>query len=62
MGQRISDIQIRGQAMHPGKRYKVTGWASLREADGPPAYDVVAGYLRSLKRVKIDPRPSVRIL
>jgi S-sulfosulfanyl-L-cysteine sulfohydrolase len=62
MGQRISDIQIRGQAMHPGKKYKVTGWASLREADGPPAYDVVAGYLRSVKRVKIDPRPSVRIL
>jgi len=62
MGRRISHIQIRGRAMDPGKKYKVTGWASIGEADGPPAYDVVADYLRSTKRVKIDFRSRVRIL
>jgi hypothetical protein len=37
------------------------GWASLGEADGPPAWDVVAGHLRALKRVRLDPRPRVRV-
>jgi sulfur-oxidizing protein SoxB len=62
MGKRITDIRIGGQPMAPGRKYKVTGWASLSEADGPPAYDVVADYLRSVRRVKLDPRPRVQIL
>jgi sulfur-oxidizing protein SoxB len=62
MGKRITDIRIGGQPVAPGRKYKVTGWASLSEADGPPAYDVVADYLRSVRRVKLDPRPRVQIL
>jgi molybdenum cofactor synthesis domain-containing protein len=33
----------------------------IREATGPPAWDVVADYLRSVKRVRIDARPRVRV-
>ena len=62
MGQRISDIRIGGQPLDPNRRYKVTGWASLRQTDGPPAFEVVAGHLRSLKRVRIDPPARVRTL
>ena len=62
MGKRISDMRIGGQPMDPDRKYKVTGWASLSEADGPPAYDVVADYLRSVRRVKLDPRLRVKVL
>ncbi len=62
MGQRISEIGIGGRPMDPGKKYRATGWASVGAADGPPAYDVVAEYLRSVKRVTIDPGPRVRVL
>ena len=30
--------------LEPARRYKATGWASLGEADGPPAWDVVADH------------------
>lgn len=62
MGKRITQIRVGGKAMDPSRRYKATGWASIGEADGPPAYDVVAEYLRSVKRVKLDARPRVKIL
>ena len=62
MGRRIQDIRVGGRPLDPARRYKATGWASLGEADGPPAWDVVAAHLRSLKRVRIDPRPRVRVI
>jgi sulfur-oxidizing protein SoxB len=62
MGRRITDIRVGGRPLDPAGRYKATGWASLGEADGPPAWDVVADHLRSLKRVRLDPRPRVRVL
>jgi sulfur-oxidizing protein SoxB len=62
IGKRITDIRIGGQPMDPGRKYKVTGWASLIEANGPPAYDVVADYLRNVQYVRLDPRPRVKIL
>jgi sulfur-oxidizing protein SoxB len=52
---------VGGRALETTRRYKATGWASLGEATGPPAWDVVADYLRSVKRVRIDPRPRVRV-
>src|SRR5581483_4323597 len=42
LGRRIKDVRVRGRALEPGRRYKATGWASLAEANGPPAWDVVA--------------------
>jgi sulfur-oxidizing protein SoxB len=62
MGRRILDIRIGGRPLDPARRYKATGWASMGEADGPPAFDVVAAHLRSLKRVRIDPRSRVRVI
>ena len=61
-GRRIRDIRVGDRPLDRGRRYRATGWASLGEADGPPAFDVVADYLRSVKRVRIDPRRRVRVL
>lgn len=62
MGERITEIEVGGKPMEPKKRYKVTGWASMMEVDGPPVFNVVADYLRSAKRVKIDTRPRVKVM
>jgi len=61
VGKRIFDIRVAGRPLEPARRYKATGWASLGEADGPPAWDVVADHLRSVRRVKLDPRARVRL-
>jgi len=62
IGRRIRDVKIGGRPLEPGRRYKATGWASLGEADGPPAWDVVAAHLRGLRRIRMDPGPRVRVV
>jgi sulfur-oxidizing protein SoxB len=62
LGRRIRDVRIGGRPLAPARRYRATGWASLREADGPPVWDVVADHLRAVKRVRLDPRPRVRVV
>ena len=63
MGRRISEIKVRGKSLAPDRRYKAASWASPGpQAAGPPAFDVVADHLRSLKRVKLDRRPRVKVL
>jgi len=62
IGRRIRDVRVGGRALDPARRYRATGWASLGEADGPPVWEVVADHLRALKRVRLDPRPRVRVL
>jgi sulfur-oxidizing protein SoxB len=62
MGRRITDIRVGGRPLDPARRYKATGWASLGEADGPPVWDVVADHLRSVKRVRIEPRARVKVV
>ena len=61
VGKRIFDVRIGGRLLEPARRYKATGWASLGEAEGPPAWDVVADHLRSVRRVKLSPPARVRI-
>ena len=61
-GRRIRDVRVGVRALEAGRRYKATGWASLGEANGAPAWDVVADHLRAQKRVKLDPRPRVRVV
>ena len=61
-GERITDIRVGGKPLEAQKQYKAAGWASLREVDGPPAFDVVADYLRRVKRVKVDTRSRVRVV
>jgi sulfur-oxidizing protein SoxB len=62
MGRRITEIRVAGRYLEPARRYKATGWASLGEADGPPAWDVVADHLRAARRIRIDARPRVRVV
>ena len=63
LGRRISDVRVGGRPLEPARRYKAAGWASVgAEADGPPAWDVVADHLRRLGRVKLDPRARVRVV
>ncbi len=62
MGRRVRDIRVAGRPLDPARTYKATGWASMTETDGPPAWDVVADHLRALKTIKIDPPKRVRVL
>src|SRR6266446_4541072 len=62
MGRRITDVRVGGRPLDPARRYKATGWASLGEASGPPAWDVVAAHLRSVGHVRLEPRPRVRVV
>jgi S-sulfosulfanyl-L-cysteine sulfohydrolase len=60
-GRRVSDMRIGGRPVDANRRYKATGWASMTEVDGPPVFDVVANYLRSVKRVKVDASKRVSV-
>ncbi|HVL57145.1 MAG TPA: thiosulfohydrolase SoxB [Burkholderiaceae bacterium] len=60
-GQRISDLRLGDEPLDPQRRYKATGWASMMEVDGPPIFDVVADYLRSVKQVQADPGSRIRV-
>lgn len=62
MGRRIGDVRVAGSPLQASRRYRATGWAALGEAEGPPAYDVVAAHLRAAGRIRVDPRPRVRVL
>jgi sulfur-oxidizing protein SoxB len=62
MGRRIQDIRVGGKPLQASRRYRATGWASLGQADGPPAFEVVAAHLRAAKRVRISPRARVRVV
>ncbi|MBI4638748.1 MAG: thiosulfohydrolase SoxB [Candidatus Rokubacteria bacterium] len=61
-GRRISEVAVGGRALDLARSYKVTGWASRRDVDGPPAYDVVMDYLGSVKRVDIPVPRRVKVL
>ena len=53
MGQRISDMTMKGKPVEAGKTYIVAGWAPVAEgATGEPVWDVVASYLRDVKVIK----------
>jgi sulfur-oxidizing protein SoxB len=62
IGRRIRDVRVNGRALDPARRYRAAGWASVGEANGPPVWDVVADHLRAIKRVRLAPRPRVRVL
>ena len=53
MGQRISDMHLKGQRIEARKKYKVAGWASLSEAQNlsgtEPIWDLVARDLKERK-------------
>jgi sulfur-oxidizing protein SoxB len=52
IGGRISDLRLAGKPLQADKRYKVAGWAPVREGvTGEPIWEVVGRYLRGQKRV-----------
>jgi len=53
IGNRISDLELKGQPLDPVKTYKVAGWASVNpQADSlPDIWDIVASYLRDQKEI-----------
>ena len=60
-GTRIHAVRVRGRPLDAARRYRTAGWASLAEPEGPPVWDVVAGHLRAVKRVRLEGRGRVRI-
>ena len=52
IGGRISDLRLAGKPIEASKRYKVAGWAPVREGvTGEPIWDVLERHLRSMKTV-----------
>ncbi|HYR33117.1 MAG TPA: thiosulfohydrolase SoxB [Burkholderiales bacterium] len=52
IGRRISEMRLRGEPVEADKRYKVAGWAPVREGvGGEPVWDVVERHLRAMKNV-----------
>ncbi|HUW00549.1 MAG TPA: thiosulfohydrolase SoxB [Gallionella sp.] len=50
IGKRINNMMLNGKTLDPNKKYKVAGWAPVREGvTGEPIWDVVSGYLRDKK-------------
>jgi sulfur-oxidizing protein SoxB len=64
-GQRISDLVLlrTGEKIDPGKKYVVSGWASVNEStEGPPVYDVVAKYIERMRTVRLQPNRQVKVV
>ena len=64
IGSRISDMTLNGKPLSASKKYKVAGWASIREqAEGQPQiWDTVAEYLRNKKTIRIGEPNIPKIL
>jgi S-sulfosulfanyl-L-cysteine sulfohydrolase len=65
MGRRISDLTLlrKGQPIAAGREYVVTGWASVnKDTQGPPIWDVVAGYLQRQKMVRVAANERVKVV
>jgi sulfur-oxidizing protein SoxB len=56
MGERISDLSLKGKPIEAVKRYKVAGWAPVSEAaktaGTEPIWDLMARYLRGRKVIE----------
>ena len=61
-GRRISDIRLAdGRAIEAGKAYRIAGWASVNEQQGPPVWEVVSKYLQSGKHGNARRDPGVTL-
>jgi sulfur-oxidizing protein SoxB len=63
MGQRISEMRLRGKPLEAGKQYKVAGWAPVAEgASGEPIWELMARYLRGQKTVtsRVLNQPAIK--
>jgi sulfur-oxidizing protein SoxB len=65
IGSRISNMTSlkTGKPIDPSKKYTVAGWASVNEGtEGPPAYDLVAGYIEREKVIKVPDNQTVKVI
>jgi S-sulfosulfanyl-L-cysteine sulfohydrolase len=61
-GKRVSGMKLDdGAAIEDGKTYRVSGWASVNQQSGKPVSDVLAGYLRDQKTIKLKKLNSVTL-
>ena len=52
IGRRISDMRLEGKPLDAARRYKVAGWAPVREGvTGEPVWELVERQLRAMKSV-----------
>ena len=60
IGERLSDLELNGKPLDPGRTYKVAGWASVNPQPDelPDIWDVVAEYLRDRKVIR-DVTPNM---
>ena len=54
IGRRCSEIKVNGKLISAQKKYKIAGWASMKQIEGKPVWDLVANYLRREKTIRID--------
>ncbi|PIW26741.1 MAG: thiosulfohydrolase SoxB, partial [Rhodospirillales bacterium CG15_BIG_FIL_POST_REV_8_21_14_020_66_15] len=65
IGSRISNMTSlkTGKPIDPARKYVVAGWASVNEGtQGPPAYDLVAGYIERQKVIKVPDNRTVTVV
>ncbi len=54
IGNRITDMELKGKPIDPNKKYRVAGWASVaRPREGMPIWEVVEQYLVDKETVSI---------
>jgi hypothetical protein len=60
MGQRISDMRLKGQPIEAGKKYKVAGWAPVteeaRNQGNKQVWEVVETWLKTQPGGRVKPR------
>ena len=60
MGQRISDMRLKGQPIEAGKKYKVAGWAPVaeeaRNQGNKQVWEVVETWLKTQPGGRVNPR------
>jgi sulfur-oxidizing protein SoxB len=62
MGSRIQDMELNGKPIDPSRKYAVAGWASVaKPLEGKPVWDVVAGYLRDRKTIRVGTPNTPRL-
>lgn len=64
IGERISNMTSLkdGKPMDASRNYVVSGWASVNEGtEGPPAYDLVSGYIEKKKTITVPENQTVTV-
>ena len=56
IGQRISDMRLKGKRLDADKSYRVAGWAAVTQSEmtGPPVWEPVRAYLEDASVVRVD--------